>query len=298
MRRALSAVMLAAGLLALGAGCVEVRDVLVLDLEGLAPLENGFHYEGWAIIGGSPVSTGKFNISSTGAIVDLLGNPLPGNEFDTDRDLGGATDIVISIEPAGDIDDLPSATKVLAGPVAGGVADLTVGAFQALGHDFGAAEGNYILATPTTAPDTADELSGIWFLDLATGTPATGLILPPAPTGWKYEGWVVVNGQPVTSGKFTAPDQADDSAPYGGSGSGPDFPGEDFVQRAPPPLTFPLDLSGDGAVISIEPDPDDAAAPYALKPLIATIPDPADHHVTYAMANRSADLPDGMAEIR
>jgi len=46
---------------------------LQLDLSGVDPLANGYHYEGWAIIGGDPVSTGKFNIGPNGAIVGLDG---------------------------------------------------------------------------------------------------------------------------------------------------------------------------------------------------------------------------------
>lgn len=46
---------------------------LQLDLSGVDPLANGYHYEGWAIIGGDPVSAGKFNIGPNGAIVGLDG---------------------------------------------------------------------------------------------------------------------------------------------------------------------------------------------------------------------------------
>ena len=46
---------------------------LQLDLSGVDPLANGYHYEEWAIIGGDPVSAGKFNIGPNGAIVGLDG---------------------------------------------------------------------------------------------------------------------------------------------------------------------------------------------------------------------------------
>ena len=93
--------------------------------------------------------------------------------------------------------------------------------------------GKFILATPTT-DDSGDELSGIWFLDLITGTPDVSLQLPDLPEGWIYEGWVVMNGMPVTTGKFTQVDAADELAPYSGNDNlGPPFPGEDFVMNAP-----------------------------------------------------------------
>ena len=285
------------GLLMMGMTCGQQRQILRLAVSGWMPLENGYHYEGWAIIDGAPVSTGKFNLNTTGEIVDMQGTVVANGEFDTGMELANATDVVISVEPTGDADDLPSMTKYMAGAVAGNMATLDVSAAAALGDDYTGAMGKYILATPTTA-DSTDELSGVWFLDLGTGSPAVGLVLPTLPTGWKYEGWAVIGGQPVTSGTFTAVNVADDAAPYSGPDAGPPFPGEDFVMNAPSGLTFPTDLSGGTMVVSIEPDPDDAAGPFTLKPLMGTAPDPAADHTTYDMDNKAADFPTGTAEIK
>ncbi|NIP37133.1 MAG: hypothetical protein GWN18_19335, partial [Thermoplasmata archaeon] len=69
-----------------------------------------------------------------------------------------------------------------------------------IGMDLSTATGEYILATPSNGADT-DELSGIWYLNRSTGTPVAGLDLPDLTgTDWIYEGWVVVDGVPVTSG--------------------------------------------------------------------------------------------------
>lgn len=145
-------------------------------------------------------------------------------------------------------------------------------------------EPNYGLEALTFVPDTSH--------------PEVGLSLPTLPTGWKYEGWAVIGGQPVTSGKFTAVDEADESAPYSGPDPGPPFPGEDYLENAPAGLTFPTDLSGGTAVISVEPDPDDDTAPFALKPLVYQFPDPAQDHVTYDMDNQAATaFPSGTASI-
>ena len=272
-------------------------EMLKLNMPGLMPLENGFHYEGWAIIDGAAKTTGKFNIDTNGDIVDMAGAVIANGEFDTGMDLTDATNIVISIEPDGDTDEIPSGTKFMAGEVSGHMADLDVSATQALGNDFMGAMGKYILATPTTT-DTMDELSGVWFLDLSGGSPAVGLTLPTLPSGWKYEGWAVIDGTPVTSGTFTMVDVADDAAPYSGAGAGPPFPGEDFVMNAPTGMTFPTDLSGGTMVISIEPDPDDGTGPFTLKPLVGMVPNPAMDHMTYDMDNKSADFPMGSAEIK
>ena len=51
---------------------------LILNISGIDPLANGYHYEGWAIVDGAPVSTGKFNVNENGEFVDLAGNVIPG----------------------------------------------------------------------------------------------------------------------------------------------------------------------------------------------------------------------------
>jgi len=291
------AVIALAGILATGMTCEQQKQILGLAVSGWMPLEDGYHYEGWAIIDGAAKTTGKFNVDANGAIVDMQGNAIAGGEFDTGMDLSTATDIVISIEPTGDADEVPSMTKYMAGAVSGNMADLTVAAGAALGDDYTGAMGKYILATPTSM-DTTDELSGVWFLDLSGGSPAVGLDLPDLPAGWKYEGWAVIGGTPVTTGAFTAVDQADEAAPYSGTEAGPPFPGEDFLMNAPSGLTFPTDLSGATLVISVEPDPDDAAGPFTLKPLMGTAPDPAEDHMTYDMDNMAASFPTATATIK
>ena len=270
---------------------------LQLTLTGFEPLMNGFHYEGWAIIGGAPVSTGKFNIDEGGGLVTTSGASIAGNTFSTGIDLSAATDIILTIEPSGDTDVLPADTHIAAGSVSNQFASLSVGHGAALGSDFAGAAGDYILATPTDGADN-NEHSGIWFLSLASGALATGLTLPTLPAGWKYEGWAVMGGTPVTSGTFTAVDGVDDSAPFSGTMDGPPFPGEDYLVNAPTGLVFPTDLSGGTAVISIEPDPDDADTPFTLKPLVGTIPADAVDHVTYSMGGNLGSFPTGSASIR
>jgi hypothetical protein len=271
-------------------------NTLALNFSGVQPLANGFHYEGWAIVEGAPVTTGKFNVDANGALVDLNGNAIPNGEFQTGVDLSRATAVVITIEPNGDTDAIPADTHYLAGNVNSGSATLTLSHPAALGNDFTSAAGKYILATPTDGAGN-NEKSGIWFLDLSPGSPAQGLQLPMLPEGWEYEGWAVIGGTPVTTGKFTNPAAADLSAPFSGPQSGPPFPGEDFLQNAPNGLTFPTDLAGGAAVISIEPSPDDAAAPFTLKPLAGMIPSDATDHVTYSMNNNAAPAPAGTASI-
>ncbi|MCF8304120.1 MAG: hypothetical protein K9I94_12650 [Bacteroidales bacterium] len=267
---------------------MDMQKSISLNFNNLAPSADDEKYEGWIITNEGPVSTGKFTVDADGNLSQTT--------FDVDAEkLDMATDFVLSVEPVPDNDPAPSSIKILGGAFSGSEAQLSVSHGAALGNDFANVGGEYILATPTTET-TDDELSGIWFLDPSGGSPMATLELPELPSGWAYEGWAVVDGTPVTSGTFTMVDEADNSAPYSGSdGSGPPFPGEDYVMNAPSGLSFPTDLSGMTVVVSIEPSPDNSPKPFAFKPLVGMVPGDATDHQTYdMMSNVDASFPSGM----
>ncbi|MEM9188868.1 MAG: anti-sigma factor [Myxococcota bacterium] len=227
---------------------------LTYSVTNLEPLGDDFVYEGWIVVDGSPVTTGTFT-------VDAAGVTTPASFEVPQAMLDMATLFVISIEPAvGDV-PAPADTKILGGPIENGTATLTTSAMPALGTDFADAAGNFIIATPSSAA-MDDEEYGIWFLD--PSGPSASLTLPTLPAGWVYEGWVVDADGPISTGTFTAVDAADSdmAGPLAGTdGMMPPFPGQDFV-------TTPRDLTmGHMAVISVEPSPDNSAAPFILKPL-------------------------------
>jgi hypothetical protein len=261
---------------------------VTLNINGLEDLGANYQYEGWLIVGGMPVTTGTFTVDVNGELSQTIFSV-------NSSDLINATKFVLTIEPIPDPDPDPSSTHILAGDFIDFDAPLSVGDPAALGDDYSGIDGKYILATPTNG-DNSDELSGIWFLDLSSGSPEVGLTLPTLPDGWKYEGWAVISGIPVTTGTFTAVDMVDEADPYSGPDPGPPFPGEDFLVNAPPGLTFPTDLSGMTGVISIEPDPDNSTAPFLLKPLVGGIPSNAMDHVTYMIdSNVANSFPTGTA---
>ena len=253
---------------------------LTVDFTGLETLGADFVYEGWLIVDGTPVSTGTFTSVT-----------FP-QTFTVDiNDLEDATNFVLSIEPTIDPDPAPAATKVLAGAFSGNSASVNsdnivvdaVGDIKSLGASWG----KYILATPTDMDDS-NEASVVWFLDNSNAPPAVaGLGLPTLAAGWKYEGWVVINGTPVSTGTFTAVDAADDNAatsPYKGTtGNGPGYPGEDYVMGTSAGVNFPTDLKGATVVISVEPSPDNSAAPFTLKPLAHVVPANAMNHTVLNM---------------
>jgi len=235
---------------------------VAVDFSGLEPLGSAAIYEGWLIIDGTPYSTGTFNLDAAGNFVDVIDVAVP--------NASAATAYVLTIEPAVDPDPAPSDTHVLAGDFVNGTAQLSIGHPAALGTDFSSATGSYIVATPTTATDD-DNLSGVWFLNPVDG-PSASLNLPALPAGWEYEGWVVLDGTPLSTGRFLDASGPDSFGGFSGPDGTPPFPGEDFVVNAPSGLTFPTDVSGATVVISVEPAPDDSPAPFALKPLVGTVP--------------------------
>lgn len=264
--------------------------MLELSFTGLSDLGSDYIYEGWIMVNGVPVTTGTFRANSSGTITPDM--------FDIDNeDLTAATAFILTIEPYPDNDPSPSAVHVVAGDFSGSSANLSISHPAALGTDFASSMGKYILATPTDGPMT-NEKSGIWFLDLTSGSPMTGLALPDLPSGWIYEGWTVIDGVPVTSGKFDMVsgevDMFDDYSSI--ENMGPPFPGEDYLMNAPGNLMFPTMLTGGVAVISVEPYPDNGPEPFAIKPLAGMIPTDAMDHFTYMMDLNAASFPTGIAK--
>lgn len=249
-------------------------------VSGLPQLDEFHVYEGWIVVNGSPVSTGTFAI-------DNIGSPSISSFSVNAGQLENASGFAISIEPSPDPDAAPSDSKILGGTFIGQTAILSTEHEMALGTGFSTAAGKFILATPTNG-DNTDELSGVWWLN--PDGPAASLLLPDLNEGWMYEGWVVFDGVPVSTGKFSKADMADESSTYSATLDAPEFPGEDFLTNAPTGLTFPTDLSGNTVVVSVEPEPDNSNDPFVIKPLQGDVPDSATDHVLYGMSNTADNI--------
>lgn len=235
---------------------------LNVDITGLEELGADFDYEGWVIVDGSPVSTGTFDVNTDGSLTQ--------SSFDVDAStLSNATMFVLSIEPVPDSDPAPADTKILSGEISNNSANLTA---NGLIGDFAGTSGTFFMRTPTdeTGTNNNNDQYGVWFG--SPGMPPTANNdFPALPAGWAYEGWVVGEQGPITTGVITSFDAADAFSDFSGtSQSGPPVPGEDFFNNAPSGETFPLDIRGRTIVISIEPVPDNSSAPFLLKPIIGT----------------------------
>ncbi len=235
---------------------------LTLSISGLENLGADYVYEGWIIVEGAPVTTGTFTVNDDGVMSESI--------FVVEKTaLDAATTFVLTIEPAVDSDPAPSATHILAGDFSGDNGSLSISHSAALGSDFTSIMGNYILATPSTSI-TTDENKGVWFFDPTGESPVPGLTLPTLPESWVYEGWGIIEGQPVSSGRFTSAVGADmDGNPYAGTDNGlPPFPGEDFIMGTVGDLDLATATHIAKVVISIEPEEDNSPAPFLLKPLV------------------------------
>ncbi|MFW6226672.1 MAG: anti-sigma factor [Bacteroidota bacterium] len=253
---------------------------LMLDVTGLPELDEFHVYEGWLIVDGSPVSTGTFTVDDMGT--------LSKSSFEVNTsNLDEATEFVISIEPSPDPNSDPSEIYIMAGSFIGNSANLSIEQDMAIGAGFNSAAGKYILATPTNDSDTHEQ-SGIWWFDPQSQTES--LVLPELNDGWIYEGWVIFNGQPVSTGKFSDPSMADDSDQYSATLPAPDFPGEDFLTNEPTGLSFPVDMSGKDVYISVEPDPDNSPDTFPIKILTGTVPNPATDNELYDMSNNAEHI--------
>jgi|SaaInlStandDraft_1057018.scaffolds.fasta_scaffold36635_1 hypothetical protein len=232
---------------------------LKLDISGLEDLGDDYKYEGWMIVNGQAITTGVFDVDSSGN--------LETTDFDLDStDLDDASAFVLTIEPFPDSDPAPSDTHILAGDFSGNLASIIVSHSSALGTDFGTSSGNFILATPSDdSTNSSNPEEGIWWLNPTTG-PGASLTLPTLPNGWVYEGWLVGPSGPQSTGTFTSVSGADSdgAGATGGSDSAPAFPGQDI-------LGIDLNDGNYTAVISVEPSPDNSSSPFTFKPLVKAI---------------------------
>jgi hypothetical protein len=255
----------------------EPAAALALSFDGLGELGPDFVYEGWLITSDGPITSGRFDAPAEGETLT----------FDVEPELAAdSSAFVLTIEPRVGDDPAPSSVHIVAGDIEDGIAELDTAHPAAIGTDFADAAGDFILATPSS-PAMDDNDLGIWFLDPSAG-PGPSLTLPELPDGWVYEGWVVDEAGPVSTGTFVTPDgpDSDGAGPTAGPNAAPPFPGQDFIH---PPMSLP----GRTAVISVEPSPDDSPAPFAIKPLTGAIMEDGG----MLSSTEGETLPTGVAEL-
>lgn len=258
--------------------CVYPTKDITINITGLTDLGPNYKYEAWIAYNNMAISLGTFDVDASG---NMSTSTFTGNT----TDIESAMVLVVSIEPFPDTDPAPTDVKILGGGFNGNSANLSISYVAAVGNDLSTSAGEYIIGAPTTTTGT-DDLSGVWFYN--PGSPNPQMTLPALSAGWEYEGWAVINGIPMSTGKFTNPNVADNSSFYSGTeAAAPNYPGEDFIQNAPVGSTFPTDLSNQTVFISVEPITDNSPEPFVLKPLIGTVPTSASPMTPYTLSNNS-----------
>jgi len=263
-------------------------------------LDNAY-YQAWALIAdGGAYRVGKFNVTSSGQLIDTTGASISGNSFVFEvLPLNEVYGVGVTIQPEVDTAGTVSPAHLLGGDVSNGSASLTIDHAAGVNQDFSSVSGKYILATPTNGIDN-DENSGLWYIDNVSGISTAGLVVPTLESGWLYEGWIRVNGNYYSTGTFSSPSASDDTSRYSSNlQPSPTFPGEDFLVGAPSGVTFPLDLSGEYTMITLEPSPDEAPdSPTSFKILEAAIPSDATDHTVYQLTSTvSSALPSGTVTL-
>lgn len=264
-----------------------------VNLSGLPTLPSSLTYVGWFDGDDIPV-TYLFDKDA-----DANGNIFYSNDQTPLKILDSAQIFYITIESKADIGSpnfRPSSRIILQGRFTKGSANLWI---SENADKYSIARAKYSLDTPTDNP-AANDFSGLWFVDsLDAGTPAAGLDLPVLYGGWIYEGWVQVNGNYLSTGRFSNPAAADLFSGFSGASAGYPFPGEDFLNNAPSGFTFPLDLRGAKVLISLERRSGDltGTAPNIIL-YSADIPANAVNKKYYDLNFTNNTLPHGYAVIK
>jgi hypothetical protein len=293
-------------------GCSDERDitsiegssVVTFSVSGLQKIVGGLNYQAWLVVGSADSFGGYplvlFNIDDEGRMVDAAVDTVLSGPYPVDVRTSAVLGVVVSLELTDVLVTSSSSTFIIGGEMIGGRANLTAEDWIALNRDFTDAGGQFVLFSPTD-DDATNELSGLWFLDPSQTQYQPTLILPEAPIGWNYEGWIEVGGHTLSTGKFLFPSQPDSAADYSGPLEEPSFPGEDFLVNPPDGVTFPLDPSGGTVFVTIEPEaewdafPDD---PFYLRLLEGTIPEDPEAMVLYGMRSLAGQLPSGTATVQ
>ena len=289
MRTSIAVPSLAFGLSLAAAGCggdptasVSAGATLALSVTGLSSLDatTDGRYEAWVLDrAGTSYSLGTVD-------------PRSGSSLAFSNPVADPATFLITYEPRGDTDAGPSSHRLLAGPIRGGRAQLSVqGAVTASDLPLRERPGQFTMFSPSDNFRNgypSHEESGIWLFNMAPRETQQGdmwVRLTQLQEGWVYEGWMVrdidtPNAVWLSYGKFL-PDASGTVNTRDDTGWGEfsgvtdflkgeeEFPGDDWISnplgyQVPGGLSLPLNLrekSTTGAgrwthLITIEPSSD------------------------------------------
>lgn len=273
-------------------------------LDGLSQIDNA-EYVVWGESSERVLFLGAFTVTGAGRIEGSGDTAFSDNELVVDNDLSSVTRIFITLEQPGE-NVQPAGPEVLSAEMEEGIGALT-SPFARLGEF----AGEYMLATPTDAPNT-NETSGIWFVHRnADGSEAAGLTLPPLPQGWEYSGVVRHQDTLLYTGSFSSATGSDSFSLHSGEIPAPEYPGEDFLTNKPlaAGFDFPVNLADGTSEVTVRIT---TAQPFVSQSatnefpvsvlqhvvLRAMVIEGADTNTNYPMTPVELELPAGIVVIR
>ena len=220
-----------------------VVNVTLNKFQAISPSVDGV-YELWIVFDTSTGpyfrNIGSFNISPSGQIVDLSGNPKAFNLGSDTNFVNYAKYCFITIGGNGN----PNDARLVAGSFLqysdSATANLVMNDTNAVGRAMdpvinAVQAAMYILNEPTNNNNNCK--SGVWFCDtLGNSSLPTGMGLDPNTSRWIFQGWVADTSNPSnpvyrSTGRFYDPYSADmdGAGPCAGNGSFYNKPGQDWV---------------------------------------------------------------------
>lgn len=220
-----------------------------------APPEGSVYEANFSELRRLPPSQGTYRLwvfsrSDTVAVATLAGGDAGHvSPVTFEMPLEGAVGAMVSVEPPGDSNPLPSLTRVLRGQFEGREVQLAIEGAVTDGRPLQPEPGAHSLFTTSnnSLGYPSAENAGLWLFTLTPSRNAHGtreVKVTPLEPGWTYEGWVVRQGDPevwISYGKFR-PDEVslltsrDDTGvgPFAGvqdfrNGGVEDVPGEEWV---------------------------------------------------------------------
>jgi len=271
------------------------QELVVVFSDLIAPPADDGHLEVWVYTPRDTISVGT---------VPPIQGPAPALRFTMPTE--SARGVLVTFEPAGDVDARPSRSLLLRGDFEGARAHLRIEGVVTDGRPLQEAPGAHSLFTTSNNVELgypSFENAGLWLFTVAPSQNRHGrreVKLTPLRSGWTYEGWIVRQSEPqiwIPYGKFR-PDELSLLTSRDDTGTGPfsgdedfrnagveDVPGEEWTtdriarQLAidlPGQLSLPLaldEIDGSGSalwhhVITIEPAFDAVEGPLEARPFV------------------------------
>ncbi|MBL8017609.1 MAG: hypothetical protein JNK43_10085 [Ignavibacteria bacterium] len=305
-------------------GVTQLQNSGSLSLSRLKPIDKNTTgtYELWGSIESSADhdenafrSMGRFIVTPSGEITDTNGGSFSPN-LGRISNINNVSDVIVTIQPPGYNDTIPSNIKILGGPklLQGGelIFTLSMSYIDILPPSslFSSSTASALLASPSTGIASLDFKRGLWFAaDTNANTPGLTLPVLADTTEWTFQAWVVSDSDPAyvyNIGRFDRPSAQDNNQQC--QQNPPQMtwllPGHDWILTNCPGGSLPdiTDLtSGYTVFITLEPRYEqgtELSVPFYIKIFTATIPSSPFGSI-FSLQNVSAsNLPSGELRLK